>query len=231
MSRPVCCRIDSPGGEGPGWSDACGLEHRRVLDDHPPEREDAPPLPPRPACSSPPRSIQHSGYRYYSTAQVPAAQVIRRLRDLGMPVREVGEVVGSADPAARSAVIAGHLARLEDQLDADHGQPSPSLRRLLEPAEPADRGGAPVGSRAGGSRDPRRRCEHAEVLEWYGDAMAELDARWRPRTTATGPPAACTTTSCSPPSAVHAVVYRARRRCRRRSAAGCARSSCRPPTW
>jgi DNA-binding transcriptional MerR regulator len=27
----------------------------------------------------------HSGYRYYSTAQVPTAQVIRRFRDLGMP--------------------------------------------------------------------------------------------------------------------------------------------------
>src|ERR1017187_9966791 len=34
----------------------------------------------------------YTGYRYYATTQVPTAQVIRRFRDLGMPVREVGEV-------------------------------------------------------------------------------------------------------------------------------------------
>jgi DNA-binding transcriptional MerR regulator len=34
-----------------------------------------------------------SGHRYYATTQIPTAQVIRRLRDLGMPVREVGEVL------------------------------------------------------------------------------------------------------------------------------------------
>jgi DNA-binding transcriptional MerR regulator len=34
-----------------------------------------------------------SGYRYYSLDQVPTAQVIHRFRELGMPVREVGELV------------------------------------------------------------------------------------------------------------------------------------------
>jgi MerR HTH family regulatory protein len=33
-----------------------------------------------------------TGYRYYTTAQVPTAQVIRRFRDLGMPLGEMGEI-------------------------------------------------------------------------------------------------------------------------------------------
>jgi DNA-binding transcriptional MerR regulator len=54
-----------------------------------------------------------TGYRYYSTDQVPTAQVIRRFRDLGMPVREVREIVATADPDERSALISRHLERLE----------------------------------------------------------------------------------------------------------------------
>ena len=54
-----------------------------------------------------------NGYRYYAMAQIPTAQVIRRLRDLDMPVREVGEVLATTDPDARSALIAVHLHRLE----------------------------------------------------------------------------------------------------------------------
>lgn len=42
----------------------------------------------------------HTGYRYYATTQVPTAQVIRRFRELGMPVREVREVLSATDPRA-----------------------------------------------------------------------------------------------------------------------------------
>src|SRR4051794_15005818 len=76
-----------------------------------------------------------SGYRYYSTAQVPTAQVIRRFRPPAMPVREVGEVLATSDPKARSALIAAHLERLQTQLDEPRAV-VPSLRRLLEPAAP-----------------------------------------------------------------------------------------------
>src|SRR5258707_821110 len=51
----------------------------------------------------------HTGYRYYATTQVPTAQVIRRFRELGMPVREVRDVLATTDPQARGALIAGHL--------------------------------------------------------------------------------------------------------------------------
>lgn len=42
-----------------------------------------------------------NGYRYYRPEQVPVAQVIRRLRDLGMPVAEVKAVL-AADGQARA---------------------------------------------------------------------------------------------------------------------------------
>jgi DNA-binding transcriptional MerR regulator len=71
-----------------------------------------------------------TGYRYYALTQVPTAQVIRRFRELGMPVREVAEVLSASDPQARSALIAGHLVRLESQLDETRAAVT-ALRRLL----------------------------------------------------------------------------------------------------
>ena len=41
----------------------------------------------------------HTGYRYYATTQVPTAQVIRRFRELGMPVREVARGARRHRPA------------------------------------------------------------------------------------------------------------------------------------
>ena len=119
----------------------------------------------------------HTGYRYYSTAQVPAAQVIRRFRELGMPVREVGQVLAATDPEARTAVIAGHLERLERELDQTRAAVS-SLRRLLEPAA------APItvehrAMPAVTTAAIRATVTLAEVLAWYDGAMAELDRTLR----------------------------------------------------
>ena len=58
-----------------------------------------------------------TGYRLYRPSQVPAAQVIRRLRDLGMPLEEVRAMLQAPDVAARNAVIAAHLGRMERQLE------------------------------------------------------------------------------------------------------------------
>jgi DNA-binding transcriptional MerR regulator len=114
----------------------------------------------------------HTGYRYYTTAQVPAAQVIRRFRELGMPVREVGEVLAATDPQARSELIAGHLDRLEAQLSETQAAVT-SLRRLLEPASPPIQ----VELRAAEALTTaaiRSTVSHGEVLAWYDGAMAEL---------------------------------------------------------
>jgi DNA-binding transcriptional MerR regulator len=115
-----------------------------------------------------------SGYRYYSLGQVPTAQVIQRFRELGMPVREVGELVAVTDPDARAALIGQHLERLETQLDQTRAAVI-SLRRLLQPSP------APIEVR-------HRRTEAitvaavrdvvdlADVLSWFDNAMAELEA-------------------------------------------------------
>jgi DNA-binding transcriptional MerR regulator len=114
-----------------------------------------------------------SGYRYYSTAQVPMAQVIRRFRELGMPVREVGDVLATADPQVRSALIARHLERLENRLDETRAAVT-SLRRLLQPAPPpieVEHRTMPATMTAA----IRATVEREDVLDWYGGAMTELD--------------------------------------------------------
>jgi len=72
-----------------------------------------------------------SGYRHYSVAQVPIAQVIRRLRDLGMPLGEIGTIVRSPDVDTRNAAIIAHLRRMEGELERTRSTVA-SLRALLE---------------------------------------------------------------------------------------------------
>ena len=77
-----------------------------------------------------------TGYRYYAAEQVPQAQVIRRLRDLEMPVPEVKAVLAAPDVSIRNAVISAHLDRLETELDRIHNAVN-SLRSILETPESA----------------------------------------------------------------------------------------------
>ncbi len=115
-----------------------------------------------------------SGYRYYATTQVPTAQVIQRFRDLGMPVREVCDVLATSDPQLRSALIARHLERLEDQL-AQTRSAVASLYRLLQPGVTSVEVGywkvppllvAAISATVG----------RYEVIAWYDEATAELDS-------------------------------------------------------
>src|SRR5258708_27031377 len=73
-----------------------------------------------------------TGYRYYAAGQIPAAQVIRRLRDLEMPVADVKAVLAAPDAAAPNALIAAPLGRLEAGL-AQTRTAVESLRDLLQP--------------------------------------------------------------------------------------------------
>jgi DNA-binding transcriptional MerR regulator len=72
-----------------------------------------------------------SGYRFYSAEQVQVAQVIRRFRDLGMPLEEIREVLHAPDAAARNQVIVMHMQRMETQLAMTQSVVA-SLRSLLE---------------------------------------------------------------------------------------------------
>jgi DNA-binding transcriptional MerR regulator len=127
-----------------------------------------------------------TGYRYYSAAQVATAQVIRRLRDLEMPVSQVKEVLDAPDAPARNALIAAHLGRLEDEL-AQTRAAVESLRQLLQPPRNApviEHRSVPAVRAAGITAA----VSHPDILPWWQGALGELHATVRAQgLTATGP--------------------------------------------
>jgi DNA-binding transcriptional MerR regulator len=72
-----------------------------------------------------------SGYRRYTIDQIPTAQVIRRFRDLDMPLETIAEVLGAPDLRARNDLIGAHLARMEAGLAQTQAAVA-SLRDLLQ---------------------------------------------------------------------------------------------------
>ena len=127
-----------------------------------------------------------TGYRYYSGDQVPTAQVIRRLRDLAMPVAEVKAVLSAPDVPARSVLIAAHLDRLEAELGQTRAAVD-SLRNLLQRPEAAPvivRRSVPATPAAGIAAV----IDRADALAWWQGALGELHATVRAqRLHATGP--------------------------------------------
>jgi DNA-binding transcriptional MerR regulator len=116
----------------------------------------------------------HTGYRYYTTAQIPTVQVIRRLRDLEMPVPEIKDVLAAPDAEQRNALIAAHLDRLESQL-AQTRAAVDSLRNLLQPPD----GPAPIVHRtvaATAAAGIRQIVDHADIESWWRGALGELAA-------------------------------------------------------
>ena len=84
----------------------------------------------------PARIDPDSGYRFYEPAQVPVAQVIRRFRDLDMPLDQVKAVLQAPDVETRTKEIISHLTAMEAKL-AEMQMSVGSLRALLE--GPSDR--------------------------------------------------------------------------------------------
>jgi DNA-binding transcriptional MerR regulator len=128
-----------------------------------------------------------SSYRRYSTEQIPTAQVIRRFRELDMPLEEIGAVLQAPDVAARNELIAQHLARLEQGL-LQTQEAVASLRGLLQGPTPT--------LRMEHRREPQ--LETAAVTEtiglddlgpWFQGALGELAATVATQGVATaGPP-------------------------------------------
>src|SRR4051812_23025093 len=113
-----------------------------------------------------------TGYRFYLPSQVGVAQMIRRLRELGLPLDDVRTILQAPDPDSRDAALVAHLKRMEAQL-AQTQQTVASLRTLLEP-EPEH----PVVERR---RIPAVRAlaidEHVaaeDAVAWWMDAFAVL---------------------------------------------------------
>ena len=79
----------------------------------------------------PARIDPSSGYRFYDPGQVPVAQVIRRFRDLGMPLDQVKAVLQAPDVETRTREIIAHLSTMETKL-AELQMSVSILRTLLE---------------------------------------------------------------------------------------------------
>jgi DNA-binding transcriptional MerR regulator/effector-binding domain-containing protein len=118
-----------------------------------------------------------TGYRYYSVGQIPTAQVIRRLRDLEMPVADVKAVLAASDAPARNALIAAHLNRLEAEL-AQTRTVVESLRNLLQPPD----GPTAIENRsvpATAAAAIGAMVDRADLLAWWQGALGELRATVR----------------------------------------------------
>jgi DNA-binding transcriptional MerR regulator len=114
-----------------------------------------------------------TGYRYYTLEQLPTAQLIRRLRDLRMPVADVRAVLVARSPSERDTLIAAHIDHLETELVNTQVAVN-SLRALLESAP----GQHPVHRRAESSFSVLAITEEildvADIDTWWRDALLEL---------------------------------------------------------
>jgi DNA-binding transcriptional MerR regulator len=115
----------------------------------------------------------HTGYRYYALEQLPTAQLIRRLRDLRMPVADVRAVLVARSSGERDTLIAAHIDHLEAEL-AQTRAAVHSLRALLDtrPDNQTVHRRAESGYSAlaitEGSLQP------ADVGDWWRDGLQEL---------------------------------------------------------
>jgi DNA-binding transcriptional MerR regulator len=115
-----------------------------------------------------------SGYRYYRPGQAHSAHLVRRFRDLGLPVADVKAVLAAPDLPARDAILAGHLDRMREQLRQTEAAVD-SLRRML------DGGGAPavIEERAlegGPTISVAADVTREDVAAWWWEALARLRA-------------------------------------------------------
>jgi DNA-binding transcriptional MerR regulator len=116
----------------------------------------------------------HTGYRRYRVEQIPTAQIIRRFRDLDMPLRDIQAVITAPDLATRNALISAHLQHLEGELARTQGAVS-SLRELLQSPPPA----APISHRridATLAAAITLTVDLSDAAAWFRGALGELSA-------------------------------------------------------
>ena len=118
---------------------------------------------------------RHTGHRHYTTAQIPTAQIIRRLRALDMPVEQVAKTLAAPDLETRNALLAAHLNQMEQELTRTQNAVT-SLRDLLAPPGGAR---AEIGRRSVPATPAAAITETvdvAEALTWYQGALGEIYA-------------------------------------------------------
>jgi DNA-binding transcriptional MerR regulator len=87
-----------------------------------------------------------TGYRSYTVSQLTDAAIIRRLRELDVPLEQIRAVLGARDPAVTHKVLAEHGSVLEARLATIQHQVDDLYRALEAPAihTPAARRFEPV---------------------------------------------------------------------------------------
>jgi DNA-binding transcriptional MerR regulator/effector-binding domain-containing protein len=127
-----------------------------------------------------------TGYRYYDVTQVEVARLIRRFRDLDMPVPDLLSYVAASDDGARHAILTAHLDRMEGQL-LQTQEAVAALRALITPAGPPTR----IDIRRDGSTTAAAITQTVrldDVVTWWHGATRELDDALRAAgVVATGP--------------------------------------------
>ncbi|UCR87837.1 MerR family transcriptional regulator [Mycetocola spongiae] len=76
---------------------------------------------------------ERTGYRRYGVEQLREALLIKRFRDLDLPLEDIRRIVGTADLEKRSALLEQHLARLRADLERV-ARATDSIFALLSPA-------------------------------------------------------------------------------------------------
>ncbi|MFD5513036.1 MerR family transcriptional regulator [Streptomyces sp. NPDC127051] len=115
-----------------------------------------------------------TGYRRYTTDQIPTAQVIRRFRDLNMPLDHIHAVLEAPDLHTRNELISAHLTSLEQNLARTRATVA-SLRDLLAGPSAA----SPVSHRqvrATMAAAVTTVIAKADLPPWYRGAVAEVHA-------------------------------------------------------
>ncbi|MEV5879941.1 MerR family transcriptional regulator [Streptomyces sp. NPDC052101] len=118
----------------------------------------------------------HTGYRRYSAEQIPTAQVVRRFRDLGMPLEEIRTVLAASDIPTRNRHISAHLHRLEEELGRTQRAVA-ALRGLLSPPASGDSPGIELRSvGAVQAAAITATVEAQDIGAWFQGALGELFA-------------------------------------------------------
>ena len=116
----------------------------------------------------------NTGYRRYGIDQIPTAQVIRRFRELDMPLTDIRAVLLAPDVSTRNDLIAAHLRRLEEGLARTQNTVA-SLRELLEHPEAS----VSIAHRTVDETMSAAITEIVDVTDamtWYQGALGELYA-------------------------------------------------------
>jgi DNA-binding transcriptional MerR regulator len=132
---------------------------------------------------------QFTGHRRYTAGQIPVAQVVKRFRELDVPIEDIRSILAAPDVPARNELIAGHLGRLEEGLARTQSAVA-ALRDLLGP--PGDRAGPAISHRSVPATPAAAISGIVDVEDigpWYQGALGELRATLSAQAlAAAGPP-------------------------------------------